>query len=239
VFEAISDIINLPGGAIPGPTSLDKLIEALPPEALIKPETMQYAKIWTTLRSTLRSIGVEVVSGRGKVVAVCVINALYSGSELREWHEEATSRYRSLKSISSPSTSAPMSAPTAQRHGNKAKQAQAMSKRFNESDKYSSTLAKTRECYITAVEELEIDKSDQTALLHHILKGAANDFFFASIANRDPHPLLGEAFEMLEKRFETHEKQQQVRQNLTSMTIDSLQRDLSVSKRQALTELYN
>jgi hypothetical protein len=58
VFEAISDIINLPGGAIPGPTSLDKLIEALPPEGLIIPETMQYAKIRTTLRNTLRSIGV-------------------------------------------------------------------------------------------------------------------------------------------------------------------------------------
>jgi hypothetical protein len=111
---------------------LDKLIEALPLEALIKPETMQYDKIWTTLRSTLRSIGVEVVSGRGKAVAVCVINALYSGSELQEWHEEATSMSRSFKSISSPSTSAPMSAPTAQRHGNKAKHAQAMSKRFNE-----------------------------------------------------------------------------------------------------------
>jgi hypothetical protein len=206
---------------------------------------MQYAKIWTTLRSTLRSIGVEVVAGRGKVVAVCVINALYSGSELQEWHEEATSRYRSFKSISSPSTSAPMSVPTVQKHGNKAKQAQAMSNRFNESEKYSSevsdptTLAKTRERYITAVEELEIDKSDQTALLNLILKGAANDYFFASIANRDPRPLLGKAFEMLEKRFETHKKQQQVRQNLTSITIDSLQRDLSVSKCQALTELYN
>jgi hypothetical protein len=45
VLEAISDIINPPGGAIPGPTSLDKLIEPLRPEAHIKPETMQYAKI--------------------------------------------------------------------------------------------------------------------------------------------------------------------------------------------------
>jgi hypothetical protein len=41
-----------------------------------------------------------------------------------------------------------------------------------------TTLAKTRERYITAVEELGIDKSDQTALLHHKLKGAANVFFF-------------------------------------------------------------
>jgi hypothetical protein len=79
-----------------------------------------------------------------------------------------------------------MSAPTVQRHGNKAKQAQAMSKRFNESDKYSSevsepfTLAKTGERYITAVEELEIDKSGQSALLHHILKCAANVFYRVS-----------------------------------------------------------
>jgi hypothetical protein len=62
VLEAISDVINPLGGAIPGPTSVDKLIEVLPPEALVKPETMQYEKIWTVLRSTLRCIGVEVVS---------------------------------------------------------------------------------------------------------------------------------------------------------------------------------
>jgi hypothetical protein len=44
---------------------------------------------------------------------------------------------------------------------------------------------------------------------------------------------------MIAKRFETHEKQQQVRQYLTGLTLDSIQRDFSVSKRQALTELYN
>jgi hypothetical protein len=92
---------------------------------------------------------------------------------------------------------------------------------------------------MTAIEELEIERSDQAAFLRHIFKGAANDFFFASIANRDPRRLLGEAFDMLYKRFETHKKQQQVRQILTSMTVDSLQRDMSVSKRQALTKLYN
>jgi hypothetical protein len=92
---------------------------------------------------------------------------------------------------------------------------------------------------VTAVDELEIDRSDQTAFLHHILKGAANDFFYSDISNQDPRPSLGEAFGLLEKRFETHEKQQQVRQNITSMTMDSLQRELSVSKRQALTEMYN
>jgi hypothetical protein len=43
---------------------------------------------------------------------------------------------------------------------------------------------------------------------------------------------------MFEKRFEKHEKQQQVRQNLNGMTMDSIQRELAVSKRQALTELY-
>jgi hypothetical protein len=44
---------------------------------------------------------------------------------------------------------------------------------------------------------------------------------------------------MFENRFETHEKQPQVRQNLTGMTMDSLQRELAVRKSQALTELYN
>jgi hypothetical protein len=71
-----------------------------------------------------------------------------------------------------------------------------MSNRFKENEKYSSdvsdprTLAKTIERYITAIEELEIERSDQAAFLHHILEGADNDCFFASIANSDPRPLL-------------------------------------------------
>ena len=40
--------------------------------------------------------------------------------------------------------------------------------------------------------------------------------------------MLDEAFEIIENRFETHEKQQKVRQNLTCMTMDSIQRELSV-----------
>jgi hypothetical protein len=253
VLEAISDAINPPGGALPSPSTLDRLTEALPPESLVTPEAIRYAKIWTTLRSTLRCLGVEVASGRGKTVAVCVLNALYFGDELQEWHEDATARYRLCKlpqsSIdpSSPGlTSTPFTFPTSShKPGNKAKQAQAISRRFQNDEKYSSdvsdptTLAKTRERYMTAIDELEIDRSDQTAFLHHILKGAANDFFFTDISKRDPLPLLGEAFDMLEKRFETHEKQQQVRQSLTATTMDSLQRELSVSKRQALTEMYN
>jgi hypothetical protein len=253
VFEAISDAINPPDGALPHSSALDKLTEALPPESLVTSETIRYAKIWTALRSTLRCLGVEVVSGRGKTVAVCVLNALYVGDELQEWREDATARYRLCKmpqSAIDPSApglaSASLTSPTnSQRQGNKAKQAQAMSKRFQNDEKYSSdvsdptTLAKTRERYMTAINELEIDRADQTAFLHHVLKGAANDFFFADISKRDPLPMLGEAFDMLEKRFETHEKQQQVRQNLTGMTMDSLQRELSVSKRQALTEMYN
>jgi hypothetical protein len=92
---------------------------------------------------------------------------------------------------------------------------------------------------LTTIEELEINRSEHTALLHHVLKGAAHDFFFANISKRDPRPTLGEAFDMFEKRFETNEKQQHVRQNLTGMKMDSIQRELAVSKRQGLTELYN
>jgi hypothetical protein len=254
VLEAIGDVINPPGGDIPSAGSLDQLIEALPPESLVTVETIRYSKIWTTLRSTLRCLGVEVASARGRTVALCTIKALYSGEELREMCDEATARYRSCKTPSTAlpssatnngeSTSSPSQGGTSSQ-GRKSRQAQAISKRFNDAEKYSSdvndptTLAKTRERYMTAVDELEIDRSDQTAFLHHILKGAANDFFYSDISNQDPRPSLGEAFGLLEKRFETHEKQQQVRQNLTSMTIDSLQRELSVSKRQALTEMYN
>jgi hypothetical protein len=60
---------------------------------------------------------------------------------------------------------------------------------------------------MTAIDELKVDRSDQTAFLHHVLKGGANDDFFAEITNRNPLPMLGEAFDTLEKRFETHEKQ--------------------------------
>jgi hypothetical protein len=254
VLEAIGDALNPPDGAPPSANALDSLIEALPPEALVTPETIRYAKIWTTLRTTLRCFGVEVASGRGKTVSACVLNALYSGDELREWYDEASARYRSCKSIiggsqpqvdpnNPPSTATPTS--SASKQNNKAKKAQSMSKRFHDNEKYSSdvsdptTLAKTRERYLTAVEELGIDRSDQTSFLHHILKGAANDFFFSDISKREPRPTLGEAFNLIERRFETHEKQQQVRQNLTCMTMDSIQRELSVSKRQALTEIYN
>jgi hypothetical protein len=79
-----------------------------------------------------------------------------------------------------------------------------MAKRFNDIEKYSSdvhdptTLAKTRERYLTAIEELvEIERSEHNALLHHVLKGAAHDFFFADVSKRDPRPTLGEAFDML------------------------------------------
>jgi hypothetical protein len=90
---------------------------------------------------------------------------------------------------------------------------------------------------MTGIDELEVDRSDQTAVLHHNLKGVTNDFFFTDISKRDT--LLGEAFDMLEKIFETHKKQQQMRQSLTCTNMDSLQHKLSVSKRQALTETYN
>jgi hypothetical protein len=52
-------------------------------------------------------MGVEVASGRGKTVAVCVINALYFGEDLRELHDEAITRYRSCKATAAISESSP------------------------------------------------------------------------------------------------------------------------------------
>jgi hypothetical protein len=37
ILEDVADNINPPDGAAPSPDSLDKLIEALPPESLVKP----------------------------------------------------------------------------------------------------------------------------------------------------------------------------------------------------------
>jgi hypothetical protein len=113
-----------------------------------------------------------VASRRDKTVAVCVINALYFDEDLRELHDEAITRYRSCKATAAISQSSPEpnragqtdSPPVwkenLQRKGTKAKQAQAMAKRFNDKEKYSSdihdptTLAKTRERYLTAIKEL-------------------------------------------------------------------------------------
>jgi hypothetical protein len=93
-LEAIGVVINPPGSVAPSADSLAKLIEAPPPEAFVTTETIRYAKVWTTLRSALRCLGVEVASEHGKTVAICVIKAaLSSGDGLREWCEEATARY--------------------------------------------------------------------------------------------------------------------------------------------------
>jgi hypothetical protein len=73
-----------PSSALPSSSTLYRLTEAHPPEPLVTPETIRYAKIWTTLRTTLWCLGLEVISGRGKTVAVGVLNALYFGDELQE-----------------------------------------------------------------------------------------------------------------------------------------------------------
>jgi hypothetical protein len=214
VFEAISDAIN---ASAPGCDALDKLIEVLP-----------HAKIWVALRSTMRCLGIQVLSAHGKAVATCIINAFHSGEDLNEWAEDALVRYMLCKSaaigtnlpVEAPdNSSASQSSPVqnTRKQSSKAKQAQSISKRFKEDEGYSSdvsdptTPAKTRERYLTAIEELEIDRIDHTTFLHHILKGASIDFFFSDISGRDPRPRLGEAFELLERRFETHEKQLQFR----------------------------
>jgi hypothetical protein len=75
VLEAIGDVINPPGSDNPSAGSLDQLIEALPPESLVTVETIRYSKIWTTLRSTLRCLEVEVASARGRTVALCAIKS--------------------------------------------------------------------------------------------------------------------------------------------------------------------
>jgi hypothetical protein len=67
---------------------------------------------------------------------------------------------------------------------------------------------------MTAIADLEINRADQSVLLHSVLNSAANDFYFADVSKRDHLPILGEAFYMRENIFETHELQQQVRQNL-------------------------
>jgi hypothetical protein len=204
----------------------------------------------------MRCLGIQVLSGHGKAVETCIINAFYSGEDLNEWAEDALVRYMLCKSaaigtnlpVEAPdNSSASQSSPVqnTRKQNSKAKQAQSISKRFKEDEGYSSdvsdptTPAKTRERYLTAIEKQEIDRIDHTTFLHHILKSASNDFFFSDISGRDPRPRLGEAFELLERRFETHEKQLQFRQNLTSMTLESIQRELSVEKRQALTQMYN
>jgi hypothetical protein len=144
-LEAISDAINPQGGALPSSSTLDRIIEALQPESLVNPETILYAKVWTTLRSTLRFLRVEVISGRGKPVSVCVLNDLYSGDELQEWREDATARYllckipQSAIDSNTPGTSSTsFTVPTgSQMPGNKAKQAQIISGRFQKDEKYS------------------------------------------------------------------------------------------------------
>jgi hypothetical protein len=91
VLEEISNAIKPPpGGALPNSGALDRLNEDLPLESLVTPESIRSAEIWITLRSTLRCLGVELISGRWKTIALCVINATYSGDEIQELRDDET-----------------------------------------------------------------------------------------------------------------------------------------------------
>jgi hypothetical protein len=106
----------------------------------------------------------------------------------------------SARSISS----LPTSSANVQKKGSKGKQAQATSKRVHEDhQEYSPDVsdptspAKTRESYTTAIAELKIDRSDQTAF--HVLKGEANAFLFADVSKRDSRPMSGQTIDMIKK----------------------------------------
>jgi hypothetical protein len=67
------------------------------------------------------------------------------------------------------------------------KRRQSMSSRFRDSEKFSSdiddptTLRKTRERFRCACKELGIPGEEQAGRLHHVLKGAAHDFYFGEM----------------------------------------------------------
>jgi hypothetical protein len=67
------------------------------------------------------------------------------------------------------------------------KRSQSMSSRFRDSEKFSpdiddpTTLRKTRQRFIFACKELGIPREEQAGQLHHVLKGAAHDFYFGEM----------------------------------------------------------
>jgi hypothetical protein len=216
----------------------------------------------TAIRSVLDCLGKKARRGSGISVLLAVAEVLYAGCD--ELLQDARDRYKIRQQEGKEPRTSTTNAPggidnphaprTPQSRGGdreaelSVKRSQSMSSRFRDSEKYSSdiddptTLRKTRERFSCACKELGIPREEQAGLLHHVLKGAAHDFYFGEMQSHIPNgtPIsLQEAYTLLSEKYETRERQQQVRTNLQSLRLSAIQQLEACDKLKALTFAYN
>jgi hypothetical protein len=238
------------------------LKETIPPSTIMSPAIFSYTSMHAAIRSVLDCLGKKTSRGSGISVLLSVAHVLYKGCDelLQDARDRHKIRQQEGKAPRTSTTNAPGGidnphAPlTPQYRGGdreaelSVKRSQSMSSRFRDSEKYSSdiddptTLRKTLERFSCACKELGIPREEQAGLLHHVLKGAANDFYFGEMQSHIPNGTLislQEAYTLLSKKYETKERQQQVRSNLQSLRLSAIQQLEACDKLKALTFAYN